>query len=205
MFRHIAAVAACFFMTAAGAAEYHGFNIDEQTLGARLSPEAAASVQEQIDIVEAAHLPPKVLDALKATTILVDPELRGNPGVFSTQGGPAVRIRPIVFPKNKPILLHELLHAYHYGVLSMRNPEIQQAYRRALDNGAFQQFRSSHFLENAKEFFAVSGTLYLFGDIAQPPFKCEALNQLGADYLAFLAAQFGPHECHGQAPAAQDQ
>ena len=44
------------------------------------------------------------------------------------------------------------------------------------------RFQSSHFLENGKEFFAVTGTLYLFGDIQQPPFSCAALDKLDADY-----------------------
>jgi hypothetical protein len=206
MLRRVAAIAAaCLVALHAGAAEYHGFRIDEDSLHGQLSAAAAASLQEQLAIVEAAGLPPAVLASFKATTILVDPDLRGNPGVFSVQGGsPAVRVRPIVFPQNKPILLHELLHAYHYQVLSMRNRDIDQAYRRAMDKGLFAQFRSSHFLENQKEFFAVSGTLFLFGDIAQPPFRCEALNQLGQAYLAFLEAQFGPHECHGKAPASDE-
>jgi hypothetical protein len=50
----------------------------------------------------------------------------------------------------------------------------------------------------------VTGSLYLFGDIQQPPFRCEALASLGADYLAFLAAQFGPHQCRLKAAPIAD-
>jgi hypothetical protein len=31
----------------------------------------------------------------------------------------------------KPILLHELLHAYHFNILSLRNPAILKAYDSA--------------------------------------------------------------------------
>ena len=41
----------------------------------------------------------------------------------------------------------------------------------------------------------MTATLYLFGDIQQPPFSCAALAKLDRDYLGFLNAQFGPHRC----------
>jgi hypothetical protein len=184
----------------AGAAEYHGFQIDESAQPGGLPPRVMASLHEQLDIVEAVGLPAPVLGALKQTKILVDPDLRGNPGVFLVQRGEgAVRVRPVVFPENKPILLHELLHAYHFNVLTMRNPEVAHGYEYAKEHNLFPQYQAAHFMENQKEYFAVTGTLYLFGDIQQPPFSCGALAGLGADYLAFLAAQFGPHECHSKA------
>lgn len=183
-------------LVATAATTYHGFAIDDSAR--QLAPDVMASLAAQLDIVDAAGMPPQVLAALKATPIIVDPDLRGNPGIFAVRGGAgAVYIQPIAFPANKPILLHELLHAYHFGTLGLQRPEIVQAFQRARDSVLFPpQFRSSHFLENGKEFFAVTGTLYLFGDIQQPPFSCAALERLGGDYLAFLAQQFGEHACH---------
>lgn len=187
----------------AAAGDYHGFQIDDSAQP--LAPEALASLKAQLDVVEAVGLPASVLAALKQTPIVVDPGLRGNPGIFAVNrgnndrgnnGGGAVYVRPIVFDTDKPIVLHELLHAYHFRVLRLDRPEILQAYQQAKGAGAFPaRFQSSHFLENGKEFFAVTGTLYLFGDIQQPPFSCAALARLDGDYLAFLAAQFGPHAC----------
>ena len=176
--------------------EYHGFQIDESAR--QLLPAERASLQAQLDIVDAVGLPAQVVAELKTTPIVVDPELRGNPGIFAVRGGRgAVYVRPIVFAPNKPILLHELLHAYHFSVLHMDSPEIRQAWQHARESDAFPaRFQSSHFLENGKEFFAVTGTLFLFGDIQQPPFSCVALNKLDAEYLVFLARQFGPHTCH---------
>lgn len=189
-------------INAVAATSYHGFSIDQSARP--LAPDAMASLDAQLDIVEAVGLPPAVLATLKSTPIIVDPDLRGNPGIFAIRGGAgAVYIQPISFPANKPILLHELLHAYHFGTLGLNRPEIVQTYQRVRDSTLFPaQFKSSHFLENGKEFFAVTGTLYLFGDIQQPPFSCKALEKLGTDYLAFLEAQFGAHTCHGDAHAA---
>jgi hypothetical protein len=196
MFRQcIAFLVSLSISAGALAADSHGFRIDDP--GNALSAGALASVDAQLAMVEAAGLPAPVLDMLRQTRIVVDPALRGNPGVFMPEGGEGVvRIQPIEFPANKPILLHELLHAYDFKVFRMAEPRVAGAYRAARDSGTFPaQFQSSHFLANAKEFFAVSGTLYLFGDIQQPPFRCQALARLGPDYLALLAAQFGPHSC----------
>lgn len=180
---------------AIAAIEYHGFLIDESAQP--LSAEVMASLKAQLDVVDAVGLPPKVVESIRQTNIVVDPSLRGNPAIFTVRKGTGVVvIQPIAFSPDKPILLHELLHAYHAKVLGLGRTEIDQAYQRAKHSDQFPpRFQSSHFLENAKEFFAVTGTLYLFGDIQQPPFKCAALTQLGEDYLAFLAAQFGPHQC----------
>jgi hypothetical protein len=201
LFALMAAGAMC--ASAVAATSYHGFSIDDSAR--QLAPDVMASLDAQLDIVDAAGLPPAVLAALKTTPIIVDPNLRGNPGIFAVRGGNgAVYVQPVSFPANKPILLHELLHAYHFGTLGLNRPEIVQAYQRIRIRAGDRfpaQYRSAHFLENDKEFFAVTGTLYLFGDIQQPPFSCTALAKLGEDYLAFLAAQFGPHACHGPAPS----
>jgi hypothetical protein len=181
--------------------EYHGFSIDDRLLDsaqkADFAAQPAASVIEQLNIVEAAGLPPEILSFFKKTKIVVDPQIRGNPGLFMVRDGAgAVRIQPIVFPANKPIMLHELLHAYHFSVLSLRNPAIIDAYDAASRNGVYPaQFQKAHFLQNEKEFFAVTSTIYLFGKIQQPPFDCRTLSQTAPAYLAFLEKTFGHHEC----------
>jgi hypothetical protein len=58
-----------------------------------------------------------------------------------------------------------------------------------------EKFQGAHFLENPKEYFAVMGTIYLFGRIQQPPFDCAVLVKTDPDYLAFMAKEFGPHTC----------
>ena len=185
-------------LTIAGAAvgaDSHGFHVTDPS-GA-LTPEAQASLDEQLQIVESVGLPPAVLDSMRQTPIVIDPDLRGQPGIFMSRGGQGVVVvRPVAFPANKPILLHELLHAYDFKTFRMSDPKVAATYERIRDSDLFPaQFRKSHFLENAKEFFAVTGTLYLFGDIQQPPFRCASLAKLGQDYLDFLATHFGPHSC----------
>jgi hypothetical protein len=183
------------------AAEYNGFKIDESR--ENLSREARESLFKQIDIIESAALPPAVLDAMKQIPVVVAPGLRGNPGIFAIRDGVAsIYVQPTEFPSNKPILLHEFLHAYHFRVIHLDRPEIQEEFQLAKHSSLFPaRFQSSHFLENSKEFFAVTGTLYLFGNIQQPPFDCTALSRLRPQYLKFLADQFGPPRCVGLADA----
>jgi hypothetical protein len=122
--------------------EYHGFTIDGRLLDggqkASFAALGAPKLIEQSGIVESVGLPPEMLEFFKKTKILIDPALRGQPGIFSVQNGEGlVTIQPISFPANRPILLHELLPEFH----------------------------RSHFLANPKKFFAVTGTIYLFGRI----------------------------------------
>lgn len=182
--------------------EYHGFTIDDSLLDsgqkAAFSAEAAASVISQLAIVESVGVPAEMLDFFRKTKILIDPALRGNPGIFSVKNGEGrVTIQPVAFPANRPILLHELLHAYHFHVVSLRNPAILEGFDAARRAGVYPpEFHRAHFLENPKEFFAVTSTIYLFGRIQQPPFDCKVLAANDPAYLAFLEQTFGRHECN---------
>lgn len=195
MFRQLAVCIALLAVSASAcAADSHGFHVEDPQ-GA-LTADTQAALDGQLQIVESVGLPQAVLDKMRQTPIIIDPNLRGQPGVFMPRNGGVVVVRPFAFPANKPILLHELLHAYDFKVLGMADPKVVAAYREAKANAGFPpQYQSSHFLVNAREFFAVTGTLYLFGDIQQPPFACASLAKLPQEYLDFLAAQFGPHSC----------
>lgn len=177
--------------------DYHGFHIDDHLLGVADRDAFTRSIIGQLDIVERANLPPAMLAFFRQTRIEVDPSIKGNPGVFRVdQGAGAVFVRPEPFPDNKPILLHEMLHAFHFGVLTMRSQPILDGFAAASAAGVYPPaFHRAHFLENAKEYFAVTGTIYLVGEIQQPPFNCAGLAKSDARYIAFLAATFGPHDC----------
>lgn len=93
--RRLFACLAFLMLCAAGtAAEYHGFQIDDRAR--QLAPDALASLTAQLDIVEAVGLPPAVLQVMKETPLVVDPELRGQPGIFAVRRDlGAVYVRPI--------------------------------------------------------------------------------------------------------------
>jgi hypothetical protein len=177
--------------------ESHGFRIDAHRISAQQLEAVLPSVGNQLAIVESVGLPSRVLAFMRSVPLVIDPTLSGNPGLYTRDGTRGVvLIQPIVFPDNKPILLHELLHAYHLQTLPLPTPEINSAYEEAIRTNMYPAgYRSAHFLENPREYFAVIGSIYLFGQIQQPPYNCAIPAARQPQFLAFLAAQFGPHEC----------
>jgi hypothetical protein len=177
--------------------ESHGFHIDVHRISPQQLDAVLPSLAKQLAIVESVGLPSRVLIFMRSVPMVIDPTLNGNPGLYTQDGGRGVvLVQAIVFPDNKPILLHELLHAYHLQTLPLPTPQIRDAYEEALRNNIYPpKFRSAHFLENPREYFAVIGTIFLFGRIQQPPYDCAIPAAQQPQFLAFLATQFGPHEC----------
>lgn len=177
-----------------------GFIVSDALLSAsdksRLEPDMTNSLIEQINIVEAARLPPDVLALLKTVNIVLDPELRSQPGVFAARNGTGeVRLQPAVFSVKRPVLLHELLHAYHFFGITLQNPEVLAAFDVARNDPHNMQFGKAHFLQNPKEFFAVTASIYLSGRVQQPPFTCGAFAPKHPAYMLFLESKFGKRSC----------
>ena len=62
-----------------------------------------------------------------------------------------------VVPPEKPVLLHELLHAYHFRVLpgALQNPDLLRFYGIARQNELYPP--DAYVLKNVQEYFAVTG------------------------------------------------
>jgi hypothetical protein len=90
----------------------------------------------------------------------------------------------------KPIVLHELLHAYHYYVIpgGFRNSDILTFYHRAVDNQLYRN--DAEVLKNVQEYFAITASLYLWGHVARPPFTRENLQARQPLYYQWLAQFF---------------
>ena len=90
-----------------------------------------------------------------------------------------------------PVVLHEMLHAYHWWVMpdGFKNAEIEQFYERARD-GAFYP-PDSYVLKNMQEFFAVTASLYLWGNVDRPPHDRKTLHDKQPVYYKWLGDQFG--------------
>ena len=87
---------------------------------------------------------------------------------------------------HKPVLLHELLHAYHDQRLEavFRNQDILNYFARAKASSAFAA--NSHMLQNVAEFFACTATTFLFGVTAQEPFQREKVKENQSEFLQYL-------------------
>ena len=119
-------------------------------------------------------------------------------GTIRSPGHYAGRLRgvqvasSIMAEGHKPILLHELLHAYHDQRIKegFRNPDIIKYFDRAKTIAAYAP--RSHMMQNAGEFFACAATTYLFGVTAQEPFQRRKVKDSQPELFAYLQALFGP-------------
>jgi hypothetical protein len=169
--------------SAPGVLAYRGFTVDaaviEHDAGAR------AAVEHQLDVVADCGVRADVLAFFRAQRILVRPGARDH---FSRAGGIEIDVR---LPPQQPIVLHELLHAYHAFVLPQgaRNADVLGFYAEARNGGVYPA--GSYVLRNPMEFFAVTASLYLSGHVDRPPFDRETLRARQPRYYAWLGQLFG--------------
>ena len=145
-----------------------------------------AAVEHQLDIVADCGAKPEILAFFRSQHIVVSPSARHH---FSRATG--VEINPSQLPPQQPVILHELLHAYQAYVLpdGPRNADVLRFYGAA-KNGQLYPPRS-YVLVNQMEFFAVTGSLYLWGHVDRPPATRERLRAAQPEYYAWLAGLFG--------------
>ena len=162
---------------------YRGFTIDESAV--RDLPDLAALIsatQEQIDMVHAVGLSAEVLRFFQGVKFRLVPAgtfKAPTPGRYTGRGDRSVEVSAgLVRIGHKPVLLHELLHAYHDQRIDggFRTAAILRLFEAAKSSPGFAA--KSHMMANDKEYFACTATTYLFGVTAQEPFKREKLSQL---------------------------
>jgi len=170
---------------------YRGFTIDGTAI--LRSPDYAAimaSMPHQIDIASDCGLRPEVISFFQSRVIILRPGLRGQFGRFDPRY-PGVSIEDAVAAPQKPIVLHELLHAYHWYMIpgGFQNPQIMTFYNRAKDLRRYQE--GVYAVKNVQEFFATTGSLYLWGHIDRPPYSREGLKAAQPIYYKWLGDFFG--------------
>jgi hypothetical protein len=174
-----------------GRLAYRGFTIDATEI--RSAPQYNAimtSIVHQIDIVADCGAKPEILQFFRTQIVLVKHAPPGGMGHFNSNS-PGVTLADIVAEPQKPILLHELLHAYHFRVMpgAFRNTEILAYFDRARSGGAYPQ--GAYVLKDVQEFFAVTASLYLWGNVDRPPNTRDKLKAAQPVYYAWLGQLFG--------------
>lgn len=176
--------------TRAGLESYRGYRLDLSAIRGR--PEVATvleAARHQVDIVEATILDATTKLFLRELVIVVEPG-SGRPSHYA--GGRDVTIRVANPTDDRPILLHELMHAYHLQRLpgGIRNPDILTFFRRARAGGLYRE--DAYLLRNPKEFFAMTASVYLHGRAAREPFTRAELRERQPVYYRYLGEVFGP-------------
>ena len=179
---------------------YRGFNID---LSAVAKTEGAAeihrAIEEQIDIVHAVGVPAAMMAFFQRVPFEVVPAdtiLKSSPGLYGPKRRTVRVTSRIIRVGRRPVLLHELLHAYHHQQMpgGHQNREIHSLYEAARKLDAYAA--KSHMMQNEREFFACAGTTFLFGVTGQEPFVRDKVSQHQSDLQRFLEKLFGPDAGH---------
>jgi hypothetical protein len=172
---------------------YRGFTVDIAAIDQNKAvgkEDYKQALRHQIDMVAELPLQPETLEFFQKVPIVVafDPA-ESNPGIYD---GKKAVLQVRLYPPERVVLLHELLHAYHAKALPQgeKNPTVIEAYRFALQSYPFQ--RTENFLENEREFFAVTASIYLHGEIPRPPYTPLTIQQLQPAYYQYLAKIFPP-------------
>jgi len=175
---------------------YKGFQIDEsECAGIPQMDSMVARTKDQIDMVFGLGEPDDMIRFFQTLQIRLksSPLSGGTPGLYVGNHMRDVEILPtITVTGHKPVLLHEMLHAYHDLKLEggFMNSDILRYYLTAKSRHLFDV--QSHMMSNQREFFACAATTYLFGVTAQEPFTREHLKQADPEFYAYLQSLFGP-------------
>lgn len=167
---------------AAATVDYHGFRFDTTAIDGRPDePALVEGAKAQVDIVESVGLTQDTLAFLRRYTIHLASGSGG--GHFGRDG---VSINLTSHADDRPILLHEEMHAFEAGRLpgGIDNPAMRRFFARAQTPGLWPA--GSYMLKNAREFFAMTTSVALYGHAARPPFTREALAQKQPNYLAWI-------------------
>ena len=188
-------IASLFLLRPASAdSKYRGFTIiDSQVHNLEKHDELLAATKEQIDIVYEVGLSAEVLTFFQSVPFeLVPAGTIRSPGHYAGKLRGVQVASSITAAGHKPILLHELLHAYHDQRIEsgFKNPDILKYFDRAKRISAYAP--NSHMMQNAGEFFACAATTYLFGVTAQEPFQRAKVKSSQPEFFAYIQALFGP-------------
>jgi hypothetical protein len=170
---------------------YRAFTVDMSGAGDLPNPDAIeASLRHQIDIVADCGVGSTILSFFRSQQVVVKPG-QGDGGGHFSKDSKGVTIDAAVDAPEKPVLLHELLHAYHFRVLpgALQNPDLVRFYDNARDGALYPA--DSYVLKNVQEFFAVTGSLYLWGNVDRPPHTRETLREKQPVYYKWLGELFG--------------
>ena len=168
-----------------------GFVIDlTPVMNAPDHAQIVTALERQVDITAGCGAKAEIMTFFRNQRIAAVPSTGKGGGRFTAARGVAIDTVPLPPPDN-PILLHELIHALHHGYMAggEANPDIERFYQAALQNDLYPQAR--YMMSNNREFFAVSGSLYLWGVIARAPYKREVLRARQPAYCDWLADVFG--------------
>ena len=119
-------------------------------------------------------------------------------------GTGVIKLRPNMLKyAEDPVILHELLHAYHNKLMGggLENLGIKAMYAQAVSKNAFP--KEEYAMTNPQEFFAVTASVFLAGKgtLSEPHTRAQLKEKL-PKYYKFLVELFGFDPEPASAPVA---
>jgi hypothetical protein len=181
--------------TARQTVSYSGVSIDVTALASASDADAVlTALRKQIDIVDRIKVSPQTRNFLKSVPIVMAPSAGASgasPGAYSGTTK-SISMQAQLYDPDKPILLHELMHAYHDQKIAggFGNPDILKLFQEA---GASHRFpTSSYMLSNVAEYFGMMASVYLHGSAARDPFARDSIRIKQPTMYRWLESEFGP-------------
>ena len=146
------------------------------------------AIKAQIDTIEQLGLKPQVLNAWRALPIYADPSAGREVGRYTADRRIVLRIKRL--DAKRPSLLHALLLAYQDQKLpgGFANADIARFRQQIIARHVWPN--TAIMLQNDGEFFAVTASAYLYGEITREPYTRADLKKTQPDYYQWLANLF---------------
>jgi hypothetical protein len=131
--------------------------------------------------------------------------MNANSAYFGSDSG-VVMVRPLLTSEEQnPVMLHELLHAFHAQIMphGFQNEGVLFHYNLAKTNKLYPE--DKYLMKNEREFFAVTASIFLYGkDTAHDPFTRSNLKEKQPGYYKYLVGlfEFDPESAPSTSPVA---
>ncbi len=168
--------------------QFRGFSVDLAAI-TNLPNRVAIidGVRTQLTLVDTTRLTTAVKAFFKTIPMTMNASPTGSPAY----GNDRVVLPAQLYEPEKPVLLHELMHAYHEHRVNdgFRNTEIQRMFEAARTGGLFPA--GSYMLTNPAEYFAMMASVYVFGSAARDPFTRDGIGTKQPEMYRWLVKEFG--------------
>jgi hypothetical protein len=168
---------------------YRGWTVRAAAAARLQRPEKTVrTIKAQIDIVEQVHLKSEILETLRRVPIEADISPGREVGHYTADRRVMLRVRRL--DAKRPALLHALMLAYIDRRLpgGFANPDIARFRQQIIERHVWP--KAAVMLQNNGEFFAVTASAYLYGEITREPYTRADLKKTQPEYYQWLARLF---------------
>ena len=160
----------------AGEFAYRGWRFNTGPIHDQLSDEFVRSLQAQIDIVESVNLKPHIKAFFQRVPKEIDVTTHHGEGAYDFNLH-RMYLSIAIDPPENPVLLHELIHAYHDQRMpgGVDNDMVIDWFEHASGSGLFPA--DAYMMKNRVEFLAMCVSVVLWGRAARPPSTRENVRQ----------------------------